>query len=85
MRSLSCVAPAAREIPSSSIVCAWHALLSKDSKYSRGCKSLIRQTYHLEVLVSRKGVKGDLRSEGSETTKVGSNEQKFDTEAIRVG
>ncbi len=38
-----------------------------------------------EVLVSRKGVKGDLKSEGSETTKVGSNEQKFDTEAIRVG
>ena len=37
-----------------------------------------------EVLVSRKGVKGDLRSEGSETTKAGSNEQKLDTEAIRV-
>jgi len=28
---------------------------------------------------------GDLKSEGSETTKVGSNEQKLDTEAIRVG
>ena len=40
---------------------------------------------HFEVLVSRKGVKGDLRSEGSETTKVGSNEEELDTEAIRVG
>ena len=39
----------------------------------------------LEVLVSRKGVRSDPRSEGSETTKAGSNEQKFDTEAIRVG
>ena len=38
----------------------------------------------LEALVSRKGVSGDARSEGSETTKVGSNEQKLDTEAIRV-
>jgi len=28
---------------------------------------------------------GDHRSEGSETTKVGSNEQELDTEAKRVG
>ena len=39
---------------------------------------------HLEVLVSRKGVKGVLRSEGSVATKVGSNEEELDTEAIRV-
>ena len=38
-----------------------------------------------EALVSCKGVKGDLRSEGSRTTKAGSNEQELDTEAIRVG
>jgi len=34
--------------------------------------------WHFEVLVSRKGVKSDLRSEGSETTKVGSNEDQVD-------
>ena len=38
----------------------------------------------LEALVSRKYVSGDARSEESETTKVGSNEQKLDTEAIGV-
>jgi hypothetical protein len=36
------------------------------------------------VLVSRKGVNREVRSEGSETTKAGSNEQELDTEAIRV-
>ena len=41
--------------------------------------------WHFEVLVSRKGVKGDLKSEGSETTKVGPNEQELDSETIRVG
>jgi len=39
----------------------------------------------LEVLVSCKGGAGDCSSEGSRTTKVGSNEQKLDTEANRVG
>ena len=53
--------------------------------YSRGCKSLVRELKHLEVLVSRKGARSDPRSEGSETTKVGSNEQELDTEAIRAG
>ena len=37
------------------------------------------------MLVSRKGVRSDPRSEGSETTKVGSNEQELDTEAMEVG
>jgi hypothetical protein len=40
--------------------------------------------WRLEVLVSRKGVRSDPRSEGSETTKVGSNEQKLDREATWV-
>ena len=38
----------------------------------------------LEALVSCKGVRGNSKSEGSRTTKVGSNEQELDTEAIRV-
>ena len=38
--------------------------------------------YHSEPLVSRKGVNRKVRSEGSETTKVGTDEQESDTEAI---
>ena len=66
------------------IVCAWHVPLSEDSNYSRGGSPLYAR-FLLEVLVSRKGGKGDLRPEGSETTKAGSNEQEFDTEASRFG
>jgi len=39
----------------------------------------------LEALVSCKGVWSDPWSEGSRTTKVGSNEQELDTEANRAG
>jgi len=39
----------------------------------------------MKDIVSRKGVEGDLQSEGSETAKTGSNEQELNTEAICEG
>ena len=38
-----------------------------------------------EVLASRKGVESDLRSEGSEPAKVGTNEQESDKRLFSLG
>jgi len=45
----------------------------------------MRQSYQLEALVSCKVASCEARTEGSRTTKVGSNEQELDTEADLAG
>ncbi len=53
-----------------------------DRIYSRGCKSLMCRFSQSEALVSRKLVFREKFSEGSETTKVGTDEQKLNMRHI---
>jgi hypothetical protein len=54
-------------------------------KFPRGLKSLIHRSNDPEVLVSRKVVRGDSYTEGSETTKSGTDEQERHMRHVYLG